>query len=209
MMKKNLIYIGLLIACIIVITAAFITSKTFAQLAIATILYPPFVYFAFKFFPGNPRKVQIKKPAVVIQPVQPVNNSKKEAVEIADIDKRAFLKLVGGVGLSYFLFSIFTRKVESLLLGKPSGPGTSVLEDKTGKQINPAERQPTDGYKISEVDNGETTYYGFINKDGAWYIMKEDPDTGSFRYAKAESNFPGNWDGRERLKYDYFYNVFF
>ena len=206
MMKKNLIYIGLLIVCIIGVTAAFITSKTFTQLAIATILYPPLVYFAFKFFPGNPRKVQIKKPTVVIQPV---SYSKKEAVAIADIDKRAFLKLIGGVGLSYFLFSIFTRKVENLILGKSMGSGMAVLEDKTGKQIDPAERQPTDGYKISEVDNGETTYYGFIDKDGAWYIMKEDPSTGSFRYARAESNFAGNWAGRERLKYDYFHNVFF
>lgn len=204
MMKKNLIYIGLLIVCIIVVTAAFITSKTFIQLAIATILYPPLVYFAFKFFPGNFRKVQIKKPTVVIQPV---NNTKKEAMEIADIDKRAFLKLVGGVGFSYFLFSIFTRKVESLL-GKSSESGTAVLKDKTGNQIDPAERQPTDGYKISEVDDGEITYYGFIDKDGAWYIMKEDPNTGSFRYAKAESNFPGNWAGRERLKYDYYHHVF-
>lgn len=205
MRKKILIYGGFIIATILIVVA-FVTAKSYNQLAIATLFYPILVYFAFKFFPGNPRKVQIKKPTVVNQPV---NNSKKEAVAIADIDKRAFLKMIGGVGLSYFLFSIFTRKVESLLLGKPSGQGTAVLEDKTGKQIDPAERQPTDGYKISEVDNGETTYYGFINKDGAWYIMKENPNTGSFRYARAESNFPGNWAGRERLKYDYFHNVFF
>lgn len=203
--KRNLIYVGLLIVSMIIVTAAFLTSKSFVQLAIATILYPPLVYFAFRFFPGNLKKGQIRKPAVV---VQPASNVKKEAVAIADIDKRAFLKLIGGVGFSYFLFSIFTRKVEALFPGKSGVSGEALLKDTTGKPVNPAERQPTDGYKISEVDNGETTYYGFINKDGAWYIMKEDPDTGSFRYAKAESNFPGNWAGRERLKYDYFHNVF-
>jgi hypothetical protein len=205
MNKKNIIYVGFLVVCLIGITAAFLTSKTFTQLAIGTILYPLLVFFAFKHFPVNPRKVQTKKPAVVIQSV---NESKKEAVAIADIDKRAFLKLIGGVGISYFLLSIFTRKVEGLL-GKSPDTGAAVLEDKTGEQINPAERQPTDGYKITEVDSGEITFYGFVNNKGAWYIMKEDPNTGSFRYARSESNFSGNWDGRERLKYDYFHNVFF
>lgn len=203
MTKKTFIYIILLAISIIGITAAFLTSKTFTQLAIATFLYPPLVFFALKYFPGNPQKVKVK-----IE-VQPVNEPKKEAIAIADIDRRAFLKLLGGAGLTYFLFSIFNKRVEALFPGQsPTGSGEIVIKDASGNQVNPAESQPTDGYKISEVDSGEITYYGFINKDGAWYIMKEDPSTGSFRYARAESNFPGNWTGRDRLKYDYFYKVF-
>lgn len=209
MTKKTLIYIGLLAISIAGVTAAFLTSKTYTQLAIATFLYPPLVYLALKYFPSNPQKVRVKvaieKPTVE---GLPANESKKEAIAIADIDRRAFLKLLGGAGLTYFLFSIFTRKVEALFPGKSGATGEALLKDTTGNPVDPAERQPTDGYKISEVDSGEITYYGFINKDGAWYIMKEDPGGGSFRYARAESNFPGNWAGRERLKYDYFYKVF-
>jgi len=210
MTKKTFIYIILLAISIIGITAAFLTSKTFTQLAVATFLYPPLVYFALRYFPGNPQKVKIRveveKPPIE---VQPVNKPEKEAISIADIDRRAFLKLLGGAGLTYFLFSIFNKRVEALFPGpSATGSGETVIRDSSGNQINPAENQPTDGYKISEVDSGEITYYGFINKNGAWYIMKEDPNTGSFRYARAESNFPGNWAGRDLLKYDYFYKVF-
>lgn len=67
---------------------------------------------------------------------------------------------------------------------------------------------PSEGYRISEIDeNDSVTYYGFTNKDGAWYIVKEDTN-GSFRYAKGEKEFANNWETRRDLKYDYFYNTF-
>ncbi len=32
--------------------------------------------------------------------------------------------------------------------------------------------QPLEGYHISDQESGTTAYYGYLNKDGAWYIMK-------------------------------------
>ena len=205
MMKKILIYGGFIIASILVVVI-FVTSTTYTQLAIASLLYPPLAYFAFKHFPSNLRKAHTERLTVAIQPA---NKSKKEGVEIVDIDKRAFLKLIGAAGFSFFLFSILSKRIETLIFGRASLVGLAPLGSTTSNQINSAERQPTDSYKISEIDSGEFTFYGFINKGGGWYIMKEDPGTGSFRYTKGESNFPKNWVGRERLTYDYFHNVFF
>lgn len=204
-MKKKILIFGSFIAASMLVAVTFVTSTTYTQLAIATLLYPPLVYFAFKCFPHKSYKTYINKPVIAIQPV---TKSKKENVETVDIDKRAFLKLIGAAGFSFFIFSIFAKRAESLLFGKAAESGIAVLEDTTGNKINPAERQPTDGYIISEVDNGEFTFYGFVNKNGGWYIMKENPDTGSFRYTKGESNFPGGWNDRKLLNYDYFHNVF-
>ena len=82
------------------------------------------------------------------------------------------------------------------------------MEDVSGNKINPAENQPTDGYQITEIDEGDTFYCGYTNKEGDWYIMKQDLETGSFRYVKGNSGFPLNWTNRATLQYDYFYNVF-
>ena len=118
-------------------------------------------------------------------------------MEVADIDKRAFLKLIGATGISFFLFSLLGRRVEVPFFGRAVESGT-----------NPVEGQPTDGYKISEIDDNTITYYGFTNKDGAWLIMREDTEASSFRYVKGDLEFSGNWSNRENLKYDYFHEVF-
>lgn len=215
-MRKNLTYCSFVIASLVVI-ATFVTAATYAQLAVAIVLYPLLIYFAFKTFP---RRVPSKKPAFAVQPpvklVQKVEEKtadpKNEMWGIADIDKRMFLKLIGGVGLSLFLFSIFNKKAEGLFFKSlpASGPtsGTFSLADTKGNKIDPAQNQPTDGYRISEIDNNVITFYGFTNKDGAWFVMQEDTDRGSFRYARGDANFPGNWTNREHLKYDYYSNIF-
>lgn len=208
-LKKIVNYgVFFILAGLIVLT--FVTATSYIQLAIATLLYPPIVYYAFRYFRKS--KKEPVKPLIVIQPVVKkvsAEQAEKNRIEIADIDKRAFLKLIGAAGLVFFLSSIFAKKVEALLPGKGgAGLGTSTLEDSYGNKINLAERQPTDGYKITEIDNGEFTYYGFVNKRGNWYIMREDPVSGSFRYAKGDLNFPVSWTNREHLKYDYFHSVF-
>lgn len=214
-MRKTLTYSSFVTISLLVILA-FVTAKTYTQLGVAVILYPPLVYFAYKLFM---RKAQKGVPVATVQPsVKPVEEvkveevetvkAKKENVGVADIEKRAFLKLIGAAGISLFLFSIFNRRSETLFFGKAAGSGRNSLEDSTGNKINPAERQPTDSYQISEIDDGFVAFYGFTNKDGAWYIMREDPDEGSFRYIKGESNFSGNWIKREDLSYAYYHNVF-
>lgn len=210
-MRKTLTYPSFVIASLLVILI-FVTAKTYTQLGIAVLLYLPLAFFALKVFPRKAWRKGLSIEFPAIKPAQKTEvqkvEVKKERVEIADIDKRAFLKLIGAAGLSFFIFSLINRRADALFFGRAGGSGTTTTQDSTGKIIDPAERQPTDGYKISEVDDNVITYYGFINKDGAWFIMREDTDTRSFRYAKGDSRFPTNWSKREQLKYDYFHNTF-
>lgn len=203
-MKKFLTFITF-IAAGIAIAVTFLTSTTYIQLVIATLLYPPLAYFAFALFPRKNRTITASTPIVDAQQVsEPVRGT----VDIVDIDKRAFLKLIGAAGLSFFLFSLFSRRAESLFLGRAADSGVTLLKNPEGKEIYPAEQQPTDGYQISEIDDDIIAYYGFTNKEGQWIIMKQDANDNSFRYVKGSDGFPNNWGNRKNLTYEYFYNIF-
>ncbi|MBI1864014.1 hypothetical protein HYS03_02275 [Candidatus Woesebacteria bacterium] len=201
-MRKFLVYSSFLISSLVVI-AMFVTATTYVQLAVAIVLYPGLVYFALKAFLDKDHKMS----KLSIVKVKPSVSIQKEE-EVSDIDKRGFLKVIGAAGLSFFLFSILGKRTQVPFFGKVTGPATTALEDINGNKIDPAQLQPTDGYRISEIDDNVITYYGFTNKDGKWFIMREDTDTSSFRYTKGDSGFPGNWDKRVQLRYDYFHNVF-
>ncbi len=207
-MRKTLTYSSFIVASVLMVFA-FVTATNYSQLAIAILLYPLIAYFGFKILPRKTWKAPVVAIRLPARPAKKVEEEtakpKKENIEIADIDKRAFLKMIGAAGLSFFLFSLLNRKTETLFFGKGiTGTGMKILDEPAGKS---SDRQPTDGYRISEIDDDETTFYGFTNKEGGWFIMKEDTE-GSFRYTKGESNFTDNWKTREGLKYDYFYNVF-
>jgi hypothetical protein len=212
-MKKTLTYSGFAATSLLEVFA-FVSANTYIQLGVAIIFYPLLMFFAYKIFISKRQKTPVQ--AIPTPPVQPAKQvevgtvtAQREDVSITDIDKRVFLKLIGATGLSFFVFSLFNRRSESLFFGKSlAGPGITALEDSTGSKIDPAERQPTDSYLISEIDDNYIAFYGFTNKDGAWFIMKEDPDDGSFRYIKGESSFTNNWADRNDLAYDYYHNVF-
>lgn len=215
-MNKNLtIYSSFIIASLVVI-AVFLTATTYIQLVIAIVLYPLIAYFGFKAFPRKMRtfyQVTPTKPLVVsTETTMPagrqVETVKTEKLGIADIDKRLFLKLIGGTGTAFFLYSIFNKKTNLFQGIAPAAPELTALKDTSGNKIDPAQTQPTDGYRISEIEDNAISFYGYTNTDNAWYIMRVDTDTGSIRYARGDGNFPGNWTGRENLKYDYFNNVF-
>lgn len=204
-MGKTLTYTGFAISSLLIILA-FITAKTYTQLAIAILLYPMLAYFALRFFP----RITHKAPAITIRiparPAQRAEEVRRDKVDVADIDKRTFLKLIGAAGLSFFLFSLLGKRVEALLFGKavesptsPPGPAEGEVTDTS---------LPTSGYRITEIDDSIVAFYGFTNKEGAWFIMREDTDTGSFRYSKGDSGFSRNWSNRKNLKYDYYHNLF-
>lgn len=203
-MNKALTYTGFIIAALAVVLA-FVTATTYTQLAVAVVLYPALAYFGFKIL----ARKHIKTPVITIQmptmPARKVVEVERKQVDVADIDKRTFLKLIGAAGVSFFLFSILGRRVDSLLFGgntaapAPAGGGISSDSGSAGPI--------TSGYRISEIDEGAVTYYGFIDKNGAWLIMREDTQTSSFRYAKGDLNFPAAWANRQNLKYDYYYNL--
>lgn len=212
-MRKTLIFICFIIATAVVF-GMFISATTYIQLAVAVVTYPLLVYVTFVVFPRRNFSHTLPASTIALQHPQvakKIESVKAEGISIADIDKRIFLKLIGAAGISLFLFSIFSKKVQGLFfqgVQSPAVSGRLALEDLEGKKVNPAQSHPTDGYSIAEVDDNSVTFYGFTNKDGAWYVMRDDPNTGSFRYSKGDSNFPGNWTNREKLKYDYFSNVF-
>lgn len=147
--------------------------------------------------------------------LQIINTSDQSAIVpeeiplgVADGDKRLFLKLIGSTGFSLLLMALFTKKAQAAFFGSVPGPGVVAIKDSAGNKIDPAEKNPTDGYEITEIDDaGSPAYYGFVKKTGAWYVMLED-SSGGYRYAKGSNNFSVNWAGRALLSYDYFDVVF-
>lgn len=204
-MRRLLAYISVILSSLIVVTI-FTSATTYTQLGVAVVLYPLVILLIYGFFYYRPKN----KTAIVQSTATDIKavTSLPSDETVADTNKREFLKMIGMAGLSLFLFSLFTRKSEALFFGKTLDSGSTVLEDSKGNKIDPAERQPTDGYRITEIDENDITYYGFVNKLGAWYIMKENYEEGSFRYSRGDIDFPGNWKKREKLSYDYFNNIF-
>lgn len=201
MTKKILFYGGLILATILVVFV-FITSTNYIQLAIASLLYPPVAYLAFKYFPRR------KHPATVGElssqlptPNMPENGSGT----LVDEDKRAFLKMIGSAGLSFLLFSIFSKKAGPMFFGNGDTP-QSLLGDET--DVKKSKGDPTEGYQIAEIDETDMVFVGYTNSQGAWFIMKQDSDTGSFRYSRGDADFPENWAKRNDLLYDYFNKTF-
>jgi len=68
---------------------------------------------------------------------------------------------------------------------------------------------PTLKYLISDTDAADTVkYYGFLDKDGNWYIMQEDTSAGTYRYTKGSADYATNWTDRASLTYELFSEVF-
>lgn len=196
-MSKTISYTSIIIGSIIVIFM-FVTSKTYVQLGLAAILYPLLAYFILKVSEQGTQETPEATIQMPSRPVQTVQDSSLEQVEVADVDKRTFLKFLGAAGLSFFVFSILGRRVDSLLFGGRSQNGQTIQE-----------ANPMEGFKISEVaDDGIISFYGFVNQESGWLIMRQDNDISSFRYAKGDSNFTSNWANRENLKYDYYSKLF-
>lgn len=66
-----------------------------------------------------------------------------------------------------------------------------------------------DQYKISDADEtGAIKYYGFLDADGAWYIMEENTTANTYRYSRGSSAYTTAWTGRAGLTYGYFNVVF-
>lgn len=197
----------------------FVTAKSYIQLGIAIALYPLIAYIAFKVFPRKESQEQLITVSGQQLPMQNITQQTIPVtgkVDVVDVDKRTFLKLIGATGLSFFLFSLLGRRAETLLFGESIESRIANIESGITGSVNTTSTSPltaeagnNQGYRISEMNNGiDATFYGFTNDAGAWFIMKEDIETGSFRYIRGSSDFPKNWDRREGLSYDYYHNVF-
>lgn len=205
-MKKLILYYNFIIIGLLVLSS-FLNTTTYTQLVASILFYPLFIYFALAVSPKNNKSIKIVRslpkfdePPVVLE-ATPLQNK-------FDLDRRAFVKLIGSAGISVFIFAMFTKRAEAAFFGSVPGPGTVSLKDSAGNKIDPAEKHPTDGYRVSEIDDSTSTaYYGFINKSGAWFIQRED-SAGAHRYTKGASSFSTNWTNRASLTYDYFDTIF-
>jgi hypothetical protein len=204
------------VAAFFAVTGIFITAKSYPQLVFGSGLYIILMFFGYKMMPlyksglsipASTTDLDIEIPTVSEngnKTESVADDAKKPEVTVTDIDKRAFLKIVGATGLSFFIMSLFGRKAEALLLGNMDK--NTATDDVVKTQQLPV--SPTDGYTISEIDDGIIAYYGFMGQKGAWFIMRQDANDGSFRYAKGDIDFPINWEDRANLTYDYYANVF-
>jgi len=205
-MNKTITYSGFAISTILIFLV-FVTAKNYTQLTIAVLLYPLLAYFALKLFP---RKIKETPILTVQKPAEPVNNTKdisQGKVEIVDIDKRTFLKLIGTAGISFFIFSLLGRRADDLIFGK-NLEGNNKTELTPSNQTNQTQPLVAEGFRISEIDDSLISYYGFTNKDGGWLIMREDGQLSTFRYTKGGTNFSKNWANRKKLKYNYYHKLF-
>lgn len=67
---------------------------------------------------------------------------------------------------------------------------------------------PLEGYVISEIESGTTSYYGYLNKDGAWYIQKAviSGAVTTYTYKAGDSGY--SWTGRTGGTYASFDTTF-
>lgn len=201
-------------------TAVFLASNDYFHLALAILLYFPLIYIAFIIFPrrtefaGNVPIHQgngIEPNLLTTNKIGQFSGSPSpstDSVEVSDVNKRVFLKMIGATGLSFFISSLISKRLPSHVFGQSEEPTTTSIIDSTGEAVDPAKHHPTDSYKISEVDYGINTYYGFIDENDGWFIMEQDTNAGTYRYIKGNANFPDNWKNRENLTYDYYNKIF-
>ena len=193
----------------------FLGAISYAQLVSAVLFYPLMLYFAYLIIPRNTKAIALpkKKEEVKKKPEKTKDGEvlelKKEGEEKTkfDIDRRAFIKLIGSAGMSIFLLSIFTKKAQGAFFGSVPGPGTVAVKNIAGDKIDPSEKHPTDGYRVADMDDSSPAYYGFTDLDGNWFIIKEDTD-GSYKYVRGASSYTSNWTTRSGQSYDYYDVVF-
>lgn len=55
-------------------------------------------------------------------------------------------------------------------------------------------------YGIMDIESSTTSYYGFQNTAGEWYIMKKDSSS-HFTYSKGSSGYSTAWTNRASQSY--------
>lgn len=215
-MKSNqILIIYSFIVCLVLTLAGILSAKDITQLLSSFVFLPLIFYFGTRILrfvkplPTKKAALVNKKKAVSTPAISQTAIIPEEIpAGVADGDKRLFLKLIGSSGISLLLMALFTKKAQAAFFGSVPGPGVVAIKDSAGNKIDPAEKNPTDGYEITEIDDSSSpAYYGFVKKTGAWYIMQED-STGAYRYAKGDSLFSVAWSTKELQSYGYFNSIF-
>ena len=80
----------------------------------------------------------------------------------------------------------------------------------TDSSGNVASQSLIDGYEPAnrEEDIGATSYYGYVDAEGNWYIQREDDATGDSDFSAGIINYSTNWTNRASLTYAKFNETF-
>ncbi len=187
------------IVTLTVVSVGFLASISLPQFLSALIFSPMAIYFLLLVWPKRKQALPFNKTEL---------KSLLAPAPRLDVNRRDFLKLIGSAGILAVIMGIFGRRSGiSPFLGGGGGYESVTLKDTSGNVINPAENSPTNGYSITQIDDSIPSYFGFVNKNGGWFIMREGEDS-AYRYIKGENNFTPNWSNRTRLDYNYFDKVF-
>lgn len=226
-MKKTLFILYNLTITTLFALASVVSARSLFGF-VSALIYLPLIFYFFKelahashlfsrlplLFPAKPIapiKASAKAAPFPISKEQLATVPVPERGRVMDTDRRLFLKLIGSAGISVFMLALFTKKAQAAFFGSVPGPGVIALKDVAGNKIDPAEKYPTSGYGFSQLEEGATySYFGFVNKAGAWYIQRETVATGDYRYTKGSSDFATGWTNRATptIAYNYF-NVIF
>jgi hypothetical protein len=220
---NRIVLIYNLLIIILLIIAGIVSSDSGNQIAFSLLFVPVALYFARRLFQATPKPALLS--SMGLTPYDGASNHHNYSLEanpdyellepeilsdeqVRDLNRRLFLKLIGSAGLAAFAFSLFTKRTHAAFFGSMPGPGIVQIKDSAGNVVDPAQKEPTDGYEINDVDDdGLPAYYGFLDRDGRWYITRED-DSGGYRYTRGTFDYAANWTDRNSLSYDYFNNVF-
>lgn len=200
---------SIIFSTLVIASLAFNVRSTL-ELVFTGIITPVPLYFLGRLGVGLARRSQVRKSSRIEegQIIGVRSSSGKSDYEVPN-ERRNFFRIITSVGIGgLVLYLIFPRRAEAAFFGSVPGAGTIALKDSNGTPIDPAVNSPTDGYAISNVDStAYPYYYGFINKDAAWYIMRENPEN-TFTYSKGSTDFATNWTGRAGLTYGTFDTIF-
>ena len=88
----------------------------------------------------------------------------------------------------------------------------------TRPRFNETQRHPTwelveilelQKYRFSDMDvSSDPMYVGYVDPDGAWYIMEFNNASGTARYVKGSSGYTTAWTNRAIQSYGYYNEVF-
>lgn len=217
---KRLYYFSLLISTGITALMLAVAVLFFSQNAnfmLVLVFAPITTLFFLELFSIRPKSKKVKENkevTIVLDQALDITQetlipSDDSIASIEDPQRRAFLKLLGGAGLGLLVHLLINpRQAGAAFFGSVPGPGTVSVKDSNNQKIDPAIKSPTDAYGITQIDDQSSpAYYGFVNKEGEWYITQED-SSGSYRYARGGSDFQSNWSNRATLSYNYFNSVF-
>ena len=68
---------------------------------------------------------------------------------------------------------------------------------------NPLDKYHISDYKTDSSDSN-ITYWGYIDKEGNWYIQRQNMTTGEYRYTQGTKDYIAEYGRRESLTYAYF-----